>query len=146
LDKPVQSAPAAIANPVLPKQILAKARQCRSEGHLREATRLYHELVENHLGTAEAETAKEMLLELEAEGDCDELLERLLAMAQHCRNEGNLNQAMEMYWELAEDHPGTAEAKKAKSILLDMAANYERDDTPHMARSIYERLLANAEG
>jgi hypothetical protein len=27
-------------------------------------------------------------------------------------------------------------------MLLELAERYERDDAPHMARSIYERLLA----
>ena len=74
------------------------------------------------------------------------LLERLLAMAQRYRGEGKLRQAMELYWELVEDHPGTAEAGAANAVLLDLAANYERDEAPHMARSIYERLLANEAG
>ena len=70
------------------------------------------------------------------------LLGRLLAMAHRYRSEGKLGQAVELYWELAEDHPGTAEAGAANAVLLDLAANYERDEAPHMARSIYERLLA----
>ena len=69
------------------------------------------------------------------------LLERLLAMAQRYRNEGKLQEAMDLCWELVEDHPGIAEAGAANAVLLDLAANYERDEAPHMARSIYERLL-----
>ena len=70
------------------------------------------------------------------------LFVRLLGMAQRYRSEGKLQEAMELYWELVEDHPGTAEAGAANAVLLDLAANYERDEAPHMARSIYERLLA----
>lgn len=70
------------------------------------------------------------------------LFGRLLAMAQRYRNEGKLQEAMDLYWELVEDHPGIAEAGAANAVLLDLAANYERDEAPHMARSIYERLLA----
>ncbi len=69
------------------------------------------------------------------------LLKLLLAMAQRYRSEGKLREAMELYWELAEDHPGTAAADAAKAVLLELAASYERNDAPHMARSIYERLL-----
>ncbi len=69
------------------------------------------------------------------------LLERLLAMARRYRNEGKLREAMELYWELAEDHIGAPEAGVASTVLLEMAASYERSEAPHMARSIYKRLL-----
>ena len=69
------------------------------------------------------------------------LLGRLLAMAHRYRSEGKLGQAVELYWELAEDHPGTAEADAASATLLELAAGYERNDAPHMARSMYERLM-----
>lgn len=74
------------------------------------------------------------------------LLDRLLAMAQRYRSRGDLREAMELYWELAEDHPGTAEADAASAMLLELAASYERNEAPHMARSIYERLLADGAG
>ena len=69
------------------------------------------------------------------------LLGRLLAMAQRYRGEGNLREAMELFWELAENHPGTAEADAAGATLLELAASYERNAAPHMARSMYERLM-----
>lgn len=74
------------------------------------------------------------------------LLERLLAMAQRYRCEGKLREAMELYWELTEDHPETAEADAASAMLLELAASYECNDAPHMARSIYERLLVDGMG
>ncbi len=74
------------------------------------------------------------------------LLERLLSMAQRYRSEGNVREAMGLYWKLAGDHPGTAEADAAGAMLLELAASYERNDAPHMARSIYERLLADGAG
>jgi len=72
------------------------------------------------------------------------LLQRLLAMAQRYRSDGSFREAMGLYWKLGEDHPGTAEADTARVMLLELAAGYERNDAPHMARSIYERLLADA--
>jgi len=69
------------------------------------------------------------------------LLERLIAMAHRYRSEGNLRQATELYWTLAENHPGTLQADAARATLLEMAASYERNEARHMARSIYERLL-----
>ncbi len=74
------------------------------------------------------------------------LLGRLLAMARQFGSEGNLRQAQDMYWELVEAHPGTAQADAARTLLLEMAGKYERDDAPHMARSIYNRLLADQSG
>lgn len=69
------------------------------------------------------------------------LLERLLAMAHRYRSEGNLGQAVELYWTLAEVHPETPQADAAKAVLLELATSYERNHARHMARSIYERLL-----
>jgi len=69
------------------------------------------------------------------------LLVRLLAMAHRYRSEGNLGQAVELYWKLAEDYAGTPQADAARAMLLELATSYERDGARHMARSIYERLL-----
>jgi len=69
------------------------------------------------------------------------LLERLVAMAHSYRSEGNPRQARELYWALAENHPGTPQADAARAALLEMAASYGRNEARHMARSIYERLL-----
>ena len=69
------------------------------------------------------------------------LLGRLLAMAHRYRSEGNLRQATELYWTLAEDYPGTPQADAASATLLELAAGYERNNAPHMARSMYERLM-----
>jgi len=68
------------------------------------------------------------------------LLGRLLAMAHRYRSEGNLRQATELYWTLAEDYPGTHQADAARAVLLGLADGYERNER-HMARSMYERLL-----
>ena len=74
------------------------------------------------------------------------LLDRIFAMAQRFRSEGKLREAMELYWELAEEQAGTAEADAASAMLLELAAGYERTEAPHMARSIYQRLMANGAG
>ena len=71
------------------------------------------------------------------------LLGRLLAMARQFASDGKVRQAQEMFWELVEDHPDTPQADAAKALLLEQAGAYERDGAPHMARSIYERLLAD---
>lgn len=70
------------------------------------------------------------------------LLDRLLEMANVYRNEGNLWQAMAMYWELVEDYPGTPQSEAAWAVLLELAATYEHDGARHLARGIYERLLS----
>jgi hypothetical protein len=80
----------------------------------------------------------------EAAGDSavtGRMLDRLLGMAHRYRSEGNLRQAMEMYWALLENHPGTAQAQGARVSLLDQAEAYERDGARHVARAVYERLL-----
>lgn len=68
-------------------------------------------------------------------------LERLLVMAQEYQSEGDLRQAVELYWSIVEDHSGTPQAKTAKAALLDLADNYQRNNERHMARSMYERLM-----
>ena len=78
-------------------------------------------------------------------GACDtqELLQRLLAMAQGYRADGDVRAAMELYWLLAEEHQETRQALTAKEVLLEMAQGYERRRAPFMARSIYDRLLTD---
>ena len=66
---------------------------------------------------------------------------RLLAMAHRYRSEGNLRQATELYWTLAEDYPGTPQADASREVLLELAEGYERNEARRMARSMYERLL-----
>lgn len=70
-----------------------------------------------------------------------ELLERLLAMAQRYRKEGSDRQATEMFWSLVEEHSETPQANAAKAELLALAEGYERAGNQYMARSMYERLL-----
>jgi len=56
----------------------------------------------------------------EAVGDSaltNRLLDRLLAMAHRYHSEGNLRQAIAMYWSLLENHPGTAQAQGARVSL-----------------------------
>lgn len=69
------------------------------------------------------------------------MLERLLAMAQRYRKEGNCREATELFWTLVEDHSQTSQAEAAKAALLELAEGYERAGAQHMARSMYERLL-----
>lgn len=70
------------------------------------------------------------------------LIGRLLSIAHQYRKEGNLRQATEIYWTLVENHSGTTEADAAQAVLLELAAEYERGNARHMARSIYERLMS----
>ena len=62
-------------------------------------------------------------------------------MAQHYCSEGNLRQAMEIYWMLSEDHSETAQGQGAQDRLLELADVYERVGSRHQARAVYERLL-----
>ncbi|WOJ88524.1 hypothetical protein RZS28_11890 [Methylocapsa polymorpha] len=68
-------------------------------------------------------------------------LDHLLIMAQRYRSEGNLRQAMDIYWTLSEDHSDTAQGQGAQDKLLELAGVYERDGYRHQARAVYERLL-----
>lgn len=69
------------------------------------------------------------------------LLTKLLQIGDRYRADNSLRQAMSIYFELAEDHPGTPEACDALERLLEIATRYEREGEIHQARSLYERLL-----
>ena len=69
------------------------------------------------------------------------MLERIFAMAQRYRKEGNFRQASEMYWTMVSDHADTPQAEAAKVELLLLAEGYERAGNLHMARGMYERLM-----
>ena len=49
---------------------------------------------------------------------------------------------MEMYWALVEQHAGTAQARSARVGLMGQAQAYEQQGARHVARAVYERLLA----
>jgi len=69
------------------------------------------------------------------------LLAKLLSLAQRAQREGNSRQAMGMYWEIIDKHPGTSEAATSKNALLMIAEGHEKAGRVHMARSMYERLM-----
>ncbi len=71
-------------------------------------------------------------------------LDDLLAMAHRYRREGSVWQAMEIYWMLSDDHPGTSQAFEAEKTLLELGEAYERDDSRHLARAVFERLSERA--
>ncbi len=73
------------------------------------------------------------------------VLARLLGMAQRYQREGNLRAAMDLYWDLAETQHDTNEGAEARRILMDLAGRYEQQGAVRMARSIYERVLADVE-
>ena len=73
------------------------------------------------------------------------MADRLLAMAHNYRSEGQIRQALGIYWNLAEDYAGTTAADIAREVLLHMAEEHERRRERHIARSMYERL-ARLEG
>jgi hypothetical protein len=71
-------------------------------------------------------------------------LDDLLAMAHRYRREGRVWQAMEIYWMLSDDHPGTTQSFEAEKSLLELGEAYERGDARHLARAVFERLSERA--
>jgi hypothetical protein len=71
-----------------------------------------------------------------------EMLDRLIAMARRYLKEGNNQQAADILWMLVTDQSQAHQAEVAKEELMALAEHYERAGTPHLARSIYERLMA----
>ena len=69
------------------------------------------------------------------------LLDCLMEVADRYCAENATRQAVEIYFELAEDHAGTAQARHARERLMGIAAQYERAGGRRQARGMYERLL-----
>lgn len=69
------------------------------------------------------------------------LLTKLLQIADRFRAEDSPREAIAMYFDLAEGHPGTPEAYDALERLLEIASRYENSGDIRQARSMYERLL-----
>lgn len=67
---------------------------------------------------------------------------RLLMMANRYRTEGDIHQALEIYWTLVDEYPDTSQAKIATKKLMEIAEEYDREGARRMARSMFERLLA----
>ena len=69
------------------------------------------------------------------------VLARLLRMADGYRRSGAPHQAIEMYFELVDQHGETAEGITAHARLMDLCEQYETEGKMRQARSLYERLL-----
>lgn len=69
------------------------------------------------------------------------LLGRLLKIADGYRAENALYQATSIYFELAENYPGTPAAYDGLERLLEIAERYEQEGKVRQARSLYERML-----
>jgi len=69
------------------------------------------------------------------------VLARLLRMADGYRRAGAPNQAIEMYFELVEQHGDSPEGRKAHAGLMELCDEYERAGKLRQARALYERLL-----
>ena len=72
--------------------------------------------------------------------------ERLLTMALTYRAEGAVRQAMSLFFELVEDHTGTAAAGQAVESLLAIASEFEAAGEFRQAQSIYRRVEINVIG
>jgi hypothetical protein len=69
------------------------------------------------------------------------VLPRLMAMADHYLKTGSLRQALEMYFDLYQNHEGSPEAAKAEDRILEVARIHEENGELHLARAIYEQLI-----
>ncbi len=69
------------------------------------------------------------------------VLARLLRMADGYRRSGQPYQAIEMYFELVDDHGETQEGLQAREHLMAVCEQYEREGKMRQARALYERLL-----
>lgn len=144
-----ESVISAVMSQELLERLLAIAQRHRKEGNIQRAKELFWTLVEERSETPQADTARAELEALAALAEglasaaaSQPLLEHLLAMAQHYRKEGNYREATELLWTLVDEHSETPQADAAKAELLAVAEGHERAGNQHMARSMYERLLA----
>jgi len=70
-----------------------------------------------------------------------QVLSRLLRMGDDYHRNQSPHQAIEVYFQLAENHDETLEGKEALSRLMGIADEYQRTGNSHMARSLYDRLM-----
>ncbi len=66
--------------------------------------------------------------------------EAMLRMGQHMREQGHVNDAMDMYLKLMQDYPETQAARAAANALVDLAQYLEQNGMPHMALNVYRKL------
>jgi TolA-binding protein len=64
----------------------------------------------------------------------------MLRMGQTWYKLGKLNQAVDTYLRIMQEHPGTAEADSAQRDLLAIAAGFEAEGRYHLAINILDRL------
>lgn len=69
------------------------------------------------------------------------LLGHLLEMAHKYLRQGQIRQAMDIYWKFVDEYPESEQANDARATLLKLAQGYELDGKLHAARDIYEHLL-----
>jgi len=69
------------------------------------------------------------------------VLARLLRMADGYRRSGQPYQAIEMYFELVDDHGETPQGVQAREHLMAVCEQYEQEGKMRQARALYERLL-----
>lgn len=69
------------------------------------------------------------------------VLSRLLRMADNYRSANMLRQALEIYWDLAENHSSTPEAQQARQRLLAICEWYETQGKLHHARAMCQRMM-----
>src|SRR5665647_1791751 len=74
-----------------------------------------------------------------------ELLERLLAIGQRHRKEGNIQRAKELFWTLVEEHSETPQADMARAELSELSALAEGLASVVASQPMLERLLAMAQ-
>lgn len=66
--------------------------------------------------------------------------EAMLRMGHHLREQGHVNEAMDMYVKLLEDYPDTQASTAAANALVDLALYLEQNGMPHMALHVYQTL------
>lgn len=66
--------------------------------------------------------------------------EAMLRMGHHMREQGHVNDAMDMYLKLMQDYPETQAARAAANALVDLAQYLEQNGMPHMALNVYRKL------
>lgn len=64
----------------------------------------------------------------------------MLRMGQHMREQGHVNEAMQMYVQIMQEYPGTQAATAASNALVDLAQYLEQNGMPHMALELYRKL------
>lgn len=80
------------------------------------------------------------LQRLSQQDPSERVQEAMLRMGNDLREQGHVNEALQMYTSIMQDYPDTPAATAAGNALVELARFLEQNGQPHMALFVYQKL------